>query len=119
MKSNTPVIGKIPRMVPEWMGTIDENGNLNLNENGVWTANLNAIPDIIGTMVGLYLEDALPQNILDAMKEYKNKYNEKESIQHIKESYNRIFARRIVELQHTIKETEEKKESPVSEAQTN
>ena len=47
------------------------------------------------------------------------KYNEKESIQHIKESYNRIFARRIVELQHTIKETEEKKESPVSEAQTN
>ena len=118
MKSNTPVIGKIPRMVPEWMGSIDENGNLNLNENGVWTANLNAIPDIIGTMVGLFLEDALPQNILDVMKEYKNKYTEEESVQHVKEVYNRIFARRIVELQNSVKQAEEPKEETLTETPT-
>ena len=55
MKTNTPVVGKIPRMVPEWMGYTDENGNTQLNENGVWTSNLNALPDIVATMVGLYL----------------------------------------------------------------
>ena len=99
MKCNTPIIGKIPRMVPEWMGSIDNTGNLNLNDNGVWTANLNAIPDIIATMVGLYLEDAIPNNLLDGMKEYKNKYTLNETIDSIKDSYNKIFARRIVELQ--------------------
>ena len=78
MKCNTPVVGKIPRLVPEWMGAIDENGNLKLNDNGVWTANLNAIPDIIATMVGLYLEDALPPNILEGMNEYKDKYKEED-----------------------------------------
>jgi hypothetical protein len=98
MKCNTPVIGKIPRMVPEWMGSIDDKGNLQLNDNGIWTANLNAIPDIIATMVGLYLEDSIPQNIKDGINEYKNKYTTEETIQSIKEVYNRIFNRRIVEL---------------------
>jgi len=98
MKCNTPVIGKIPRMVPEWMGSIDDKGNLQLNDNGIWTANLNAIPDIIATMVGLYLEDSIPQNIKDGINEYKNKYTTEETIQSIKEVYNRIFTRRIVEL---------------------
>ena len=118
MKCNTPVVGKIPRLVPEWMGKVDENGNLKLNDNGVWTANLNAIPDIIATMVGLYLEDALPQNILDGMKEYKNQYNEKETVIAIKESYNRIFARRIVELQHLVKQQMEKTDEANVELQT-
>ena len=31
---------------------------------------------LVGTMVGLYMEDALPLNILESMGEYKNKYNE-------------------------------------------
>ena len=75
MKSNTPVIGKIPRMVPEWMGTVDENGNLNLNDNGIWTANLNSIPDVVATMVGLYLEDALPENILNGIAYDPDKKN--------------------------------------------
>ena len=108
MKSNTPVIGKIPRMVPEWMGSVDEQGSLNLNENGIWTANLNAIPDIIATMVGLYLEDALPPNLTNGMEEYKDKYTPENTIQSIKEIYSKIFAQRIVELK-AIGEQETKK----------
>ena len=50
-------------MVPEWMGKLDESGNLNLNDNGVWTANLNSLPDLIALMVGLYIEDSIPQNL--------------------------------------------------------
>ena len=108
MKCGTPVVGKIPRMVPEWMGAVDENGNLNLNDNGIWTANLNAIPDIIATVVGLYLEDAIPTNLLESMEEYKSKYTEDEMKNSIKEVYNRIFGRRIVELQTIGEKAQEK-----------
>jgi hypothetical protein len=114
MRCNTPVIGKIPRMVPEWMGTVDENGNLNLNDNGIWTANLNSIPDVIATMVGLYLEDALPENILNGMKEYQDKYSVETSEKVLLEVYERLFGKRIVELQSTIEQLE-KQESVVTE----
>lgn len=107
MKCNTPVIGKIPRMVPEWMGTVDENGNLNLNDNGVWTANLNSIPDVVATMVGLYLEDALPENILTGMKEYQDKYTVETSEEVLTEVYERLFSRRIVELQTMVTKLQE------------
>ena len=106
MKCGTPVIGKVPRMVPEWMGNIDETGNLQLNENGIWTANLNALPDIIATMAGLYLEDAIPSTLINGMDEFKNKYTVEDTIKSIKEVYNRIFTRRIIELQ-TIAQTQQ------------
>jgi len=108
MKCNTPVIGKIPRMVPEWMGTVDQNGNLQLNDNGVWTANLNSLSDIVATMVGLYLEDALPQNIMEGMDNWKEKYNTKESENVLSEVYDKIFKERIVELESTYEQLKEK-----------
>jgi hypothetical protein len=111
MKTNTPVIGKIPRMIPEWMGSLDQNGNLNLNDNGIWTPNLNAIPDIIATMVGLYLEDALPENILNGMSEWENKYTTEESDKVLSEVYKNIFDRRIVELNHTYEQLKQREES--------
>tara|TARA_Y100000589_G_scaffold60170_1_gene50965 strand:- start:1511 stop:2635 length:1125 start_codon:yes stop_codon:yes gene_type:complete len=108
MKSDTPVIGKIPRMVPEWMGNLDKNGNLNLNDNGVWTANLNSIPDLIATMVGLYIEDSIPQNLIEKMEEMKLQFSEDESKGILKEVYNGIFTRRTEELETIIKREENK-----------
>jgi hypothetical protein len=110
MRTKTPVIGKIPRMVPEWMGSVDQKGNLNLNDNGIWTPNLNSIPDIIATMVGLYLEDAIPENILNGMSEWENKYSTEESDIILSEVYKNIFDRRIVELQHTYDQIKQKEE---------
>ena len=118
MRTKTPVIGKIPRMVPEWMGSVDEKGNLNLNDNGIWTPNLNSIPDIIATMVGLYLEDAIPENILNGMSEWENKYSTEEADKILSEVYKNIFDRRIVELQHTYDQIRQKEE-PVTEDNNN
>ena len=111
MRTKTPVIGKIPRMVPEWMGSVDQKGNLNLNDNGIWTPNLNSIPDIIATMVGLYLEDALPQNIMTGMSEWVNKYGEEDSNNAVTEVYDKIFKRRVVELESTLQQFEVKEET--------
>jgi hypothetical protein len=113
MKCNTPVIGKIPRMVPEWMGTVDENGNLNLNDNGIWTANLNSIPDVVATMVGLYLEDALPENILNGMKEYQDKYTVETSEEILNEVYSKLFTNRTVELQTMVTKLQEQEHETV------
>ena len=111
IRTKTPVIGKIPRMVPEWMGSIDQNGNLNLNDNGIWTPNLNSIPDIIATMVGLYLEDSIPENILNNMTEWETKYSTEEADKILTEVYKGIFDRRIVELQHTYDQIQQKEET--------
>lgn len=108
MKCDTPVVGKIPRMVPEWMGSVDEVGNLNLNDNGVWTSNLNSIPDIVATMVGLYLEDSLPENVINGMEEWKNKYNTEDFEKTLSEVYDTIFKRRVVELTTTLEQLEQK-----------
>jgi hypothetical protein len=113
IRTKTPVIGKIPRMVPEWMGSIDQNGNLNLNDNGIWTPNLNSIPDIIATMVGLYLEDSIPENILNNMTEWETKYSTEEADKILTEVYKGIFDRRIVELQHTYDQIQQKEEETV------
>lgn len=102
MKTNTPVIGKIPRLVPEWMGNVDDKGNLQLNDNGVWTANLNALPDLIATMVGLYMEDSIPTNITEGTTEYTTQYTEEKTKNAIKEVYGKIFDRRIVEINNLI-----------------
>jgi len=102
MKTNTPVIGKIPRLVPEWMGNVDDKGNLQLNDNGIWTANLNALPDLIATMVGLYMEDSIPTNITEGTTEYTTQYTEENTKNTIKEVYGKIFDRRIVEINNLI-----------------
>lgn len=107
MKTNTPVVGKIPRMIPEWMGYTDENGNTQLNENGVWTSNLNALPDIVATMVGLYLEGGIPQNLTNGMEETATKYTMEELRKNVVTTYTNIINHRQVELETLLARTEE------------
>ena len=107
MKTNTPVVGKIPRMVPEWMGHTDENGNTQLNENGVWTSNLNALPDIVATMVGLYLEGGIPQNLTNGMEETASKYTTEELRSNVETTYTNIINQRQVELETLLNRVEE------------
>jgi glycosyltransferase involved in cell wall biosynthesis len=55
MASRTPVIGKVPNLKPEWMS----------DGNGVWTYELNQMPDIIAEFIQNWLED----NISDGLYE--------------------------------------------------
>jgi len=107
MKSNTPVVGKTPRMIPEWMGDTDENGTLNLKDNGVWTNNINAIPDIVATMVGLYLEGGIPQNITSGMEETASNYTMENLRKNVETTYTNIIGVREVELQTLLTNAEE------------
>ena len=42
-------------------------------------------------MVGLYLEDSFPTNILNNMEEYKKQYTQTDFVKNIETSYNNIF----------------------------
>jgi hypothetical protein len=67
MASGTPVIGKVPNMLPTWMN----------DENGVWVNNENDMVDVVANFVQNWLEDniseKLYENMLSTSNEFKNK----------------------------------------------
>lgn len=91
IECETPVIGKIPNLIPEWMQTTDENGQASIKTNGVWTNTTNNIPELIATYMKLWLEDAVPQDLINAMKESQGQYTIDKQKSIISEVYNNIF----------------------------
>ena len=74
MECLTPVIGKIPNMIPEWMEGRDEAGNQIIKNNGVWTNTTLNIPELIATYVKVWFEDSVPTDLINAMKESQGQY---------------------------------------------
>jgi len=67
MACKTPVIGKVPNMKPDWM----------LDSNGIWTYDLNQLPDIIAEFIQNWLEDNISEELyvssLETASKFKNK----------------------------------------------
>ncbi len=66
MKSNVPVVGKVPNLVPDWM----------TDKNGIWTNSATNIPDIIGKFVQAWLEDMDNDVVKNTEDEKANLYEE-------------------------------------------
>jgi hypothetical protein len=95
MECETPVIGKIPNLIPEWMETIDEESNQYvIKNNGVWTNTTINIPEFIATYMKLWFEDSVPKDLLDSMKESTGKYTTENQKEKIKEVYETIINER-------------------------
>lgn len=56
--SNVPVIGKVPNLIPEWMN----------DDNGIWVYDENQIPDLIFNYMKNWLEDTLPDTLMEVHK---------------------------------------------------
>lgn len=67
------VIGKIPETIPEWMQ--DEEGIIN---NGFWTYNREAIPDVLAKVIASWMHDEIPSELTDSVDETVKKYTRKE-----------------------------------------
>lgn len=111
MECETPVIGKIPNMIPEWMETTDENGNPVINNNGIWTNTTLNIPELIATYLKVWLEDTVPADLLEAMKNTTGKYTLDKQMASIKEVYGGLIENRKKEFNNilnklTVSETE-------------
>lgn len=69
IRTGNIVIGKVPEHMPEWMG--DESGLLN---NGVWTYDINTIPDILSRVLGSWMQDKVPSVLYENMEKLNNIY---------------------------------------------
>ena len=101
MASNTPVIGKIPHIKPEWMN----------EDNGVWTMDVISIPDILSEFTQNWLEDNINDNVyeksvLEASK-YQNYDNFIDSVTQVFDSYIEIRKENFESQLDKIKESEE------------
>ena len=108
MECETPIIGKIPDLVPEWMTKGNDNGQIDLVDNGVWTNNILAIPGLIAQYMKVWLEDSVPQELIDGMLNSKGQYTVENQKTKIKEVYEGLVAERLSEFENLLKEKEEK-----------
>lgn len=92
METDTPVIGKVPEMIPEWMLTTDEEGNEKIAGNGIWTNSKIAIPELIAKYMKLWFEDQHPQELFDEMEKMKGVYTLENQEKRTEEVFHRLLA---------------------------
>ena len=82
MASGTPVIGKVPYMVPTWIN----------EENGIWTNNQNEIVDIIANFVQNWLEDNISESLYENMTKTSDQYKDKSKFEtQVLNLFNEVF----------------------------
>jgi hypothetical protein len=94
MECGTPVIGKIPNMIPEWMETIDENNEAVIKNNGIWTNTTINIPELIATYLKVWFEDTVPNDLLNSIKESTGQYTEERQRIELEKVYTSLFENR-------------------------
>ena len=111
MECNTPVIGKMPNILPEWMETKDEDGNPILRDNGIWTNTTQNIPELIGRYLKLYLEDSEPAEILENMEKTKGTYTPDVQRDKIEVVYGNLMRNRMSEIEALMEKTNQLQET--------
>lgn len=104
IQCETPIIGKVPNLIPEWMrfDDADSDGDIELRDNGVWTNNILSIPTLINKFMDVWVEDSVPQELLDSMNESKDKYTTEIQKNKIEEVYTAFIKERKAELESLI-----------------
>lgn len=94
MRCGDIVIGKIPEIVPEWMGTDAE-----LKGNGIWFNNINDVPMILAKTIGEWMQDK-PSSLIDenAVNETNSLYTREEWDKNIVSVFDKVFEERIAEI---------------------
>lgn len=110
IECNTAVIGKMPNLIPEWMETKDEEGNMVIRNNGVWTNTTLNIPELIATYLKVWLEDSVPSDLIEGIKESQGQYTVEKQQEALTKVYDTIVNNRILEFQNNLVKLEEAKQ---------
>jgi hypothetical protein len=102
-------------MVPEWMEQVNEEGIPSIKNNGIWTNTTINIPELIASYLKVWLEDAVPAELTDAIAESKGQYTSEKQKAAVETVYGNLIANRIDELNNMLGSF---KELEPSEAQT-
>ena len=109
IQCNTAVIGKMPNLIPEWMETQDEDGNMVINNNGVWTNTTINIPELIATYLKVWLEDSVPADLIEGIKASQDLYTEEKQKESLAKAYDTLTNGRILEMKTSLTRLEEAK----------
>ncbi len=102
MECNTPVIGKMPNLIPEWMETTDENGGTIIKNNGVWTNTTINIPELIATYMKIWLEDSVPADLINGIKDSQGKYTPERQKDEVSKIYSGLVENRKLEMNNIL-----------------
>lgn len=102
MECGTPVIGKMPNMIPEWMESTDKDGGALIKDNGIWTNTTLNIPELIATYMKLWLEDTVPNDLFESMDSSTGKYSEAKQRIELEKVYATLVNNRISEFNSMI-----------------
>ena len=111
IECETPVIGKMPNLIPEWMETTDSEGNVSIKNNGVWTNTTINIPELIATYIKLWLEDSVPNDLTEGVLSSKGGYTPEKQKEAVKNVYFGIIENRKIELNNMISNLEKELET--------
>ena len=99
----------MPNLIPEWMETTDETGNLVIKNNGVWTNTTLNIPELIATYLKVWLEDSVPTELTEGIAASQGLYTSEKQVNAITSVYGSLQETRIAELNATLSKLEEAK----------
>jgi hypothetical protein len=102
MECETPIIGKMPNLIPEWMETKDEAGNPAVKNNGVWTNTTLNIPELIANYMKVWLEDSVPAELVNGIKDSQGQYTPEKQVEVITSVYFGLVENRKTELNNII-----------------
>ena len=98
------IIGKMPDIIPDWM--VDEKGDL--LPNGLWVDDINAIPDILASVVNEWIEDEVSPKIYEEMTKTDKKYGFDEWSQNVDNMIEDVFKKTLNEFESVKEMTENK-----------
>lgn len=99
IKSGNIVIGKIPELIPEWMLSEDKT---QLLDNGIWFNDINSVHKIIADVIRTWINDDIPSEITDTMKETAKKYSFDEYKLNLNNLINSYIDERVKEFEEVI-----------------
>jgi hypothetical protein len=96
MKSGSFVIGKIPNVTPEWMYNENQTDFIN---NGIWFSDMRDVHKIIAQGVKLWMEDKMPEVVVEDMQKTAKKYTKESKMKELKEVFDGLTSNRISEME--------------------
>lgn len=110
IECNTPVIGKMPNLIPEWMTETTPEGEVKIKNNGIWTNTTVNIPELIATFMKVYLEDSIPQDLISGIENSKGHYTPEKQKEILSNVYSQLIQNRSNEFKKIMDNAIETKE---------
>lgn len=92
MKAGTVPVGLAPDMIPEYM----------MENTGAWTSSFYEIPDLLGKVLKMWVNDNLPAELVEGMKAKAAEYSQSISDASILETFGYFIKKRQVELEEVL-----------------